>query len=80
MKCFKAFELTFQTGGEECPKINISPNKYESFRYFMRILCEKGATLVEPVKSGDPPGAGKIWENRFFTGKIDQMTPKNGQK
>ena len=37
-------------------------------------------TVRFTVKNGDPPGAGKIWENRFFTVKIDQMTPKNGQK
>ena len=28
-------------------------------------------TVRITVKSGDPPGAGKIWENQFFTGKAD---------
>ena len=23
------------------------------------------------AKNGDPPEAGKFWENRFFTGKMD---------
>ena len=27
-------------------------------------------TVRITVKNGDPSGAGKIWENRFFTGKM----------
>ena len=37
-------------------------------------------TVRFTVKSGDPPGAGKIWENRFCTEKMDQQDSKNGQK
>ena len=28
---------------------------------------------------GDPPGAGKIWENRFYTGKMGPHWPENAQ-
>ena len=28
-------------------------------------------TVRITVKNGDPSGAGKIWENRFFTGKME---------
>ena len=28
------------------------------------------------VKNGDPSGDGKIWENRFFTGKMDSHGAK----
>ena len=30
-------------------------------------------------KNGDPPGAGKIWENRFFTRKMGPHGPENTQ-
>ena len=31
------------------------------------------------AKNGDPPGAGKIWENRFYTGKMGPHWPENAQ-
>ena len=31
------------------------------------------------VKNGDPSGAGKIWENQFFTGKMDPHGAKRIQ-
>ena len=31
------------------------------------------------AKNGDPPEAGKFWENRFFTGKMDHWGQKNAQ-
>ena len=31
-------------------------------------------TMIFTVKSGDPPKAGKIWENRFFTMKISDKS------
>ena len=31
------------------------------------------------AKNGDPPEAGKFWENRFFTGKMDHQGQKNAQ-
>ena len=30
-------------------------------------------TVRFTVKNGDPPEHGKIWENRFFTGKMDHQ-------
>ena len=33
-------------------------------------------TVRITVKNGDPSGAGKIWENRFFTGKMDHHGAK----
>ena len=51
------------------------------FSCFKGIVDSRASLTVKfTVKSGDPPGAGKIWENRFFTGKIDQKTPKKRQK
>ena len=32
--------------------------------------------MIFTAKNGDPPGAGKIWENRFLTGKMGQQGPK----
>ena len=33
-------------------------------------------TVRITVKNGNPPGTGKIWENRFFTGKMDHHGAK----
>ena len=33
-------------------------------------------TVRITVKNGNPPGAGKIWENRFFTGTMDHHGAK----
>ena len=36
------------------------------------LLTSRASLTVRiTVKNGDPSGAGKIWENRFFTGKMD---------
>ena len=37
------------------------------------ISSRASLTVRFTVKSGDPPGAGKIWENRFCTEKMDQQ-------
>ena len=46
-------------------------------------LSPKGsrACLAErfSAKNGDPPEAGKFWENQFFTGKMDHWGQKNAQ-
>ena len=36
-------------------------------------------TVRITLKNGDPSGAGKIWENQFFTGKMDQHGAKYTQ-
>ena len=38
---------------------------------FYLLNSRASLTVRITVKSGDPPGAGKIWENQFFTGKAD---------
>ena len=41
--------------------------------------CASRASLTVmriTVKNGNPPGTGKIWENRFFTGKMDHHGAK----
>ena len=38
-------------------------------------LSRASLTVMFTVKSGNPPKAGKIWENRFFTMKISRQTP-----
>ena len=44
-------------------------------------LSPKGspACLAErfSAKNGDPPGAGKFWDNRLFTGKMDHYDHEN---
>ena len=37
-----------------------------ALRYSRACLAERFS-----AKNGDPPEAGKFWENRFFTGKMD---------
>ena len=49
------------------------------------VFCDKqtsraSLTVRFTVKSGDPSGAGKIWENQFCSEKMDQQGSKNGQK
>ena len=48
-----------------------------TFRQAQVIFGEKSSraslTVRFTVKNGDPPEHGKIWENRFFTGKMDHQ-------
>ena len=53
------------------------------------VLVWRGLILVDSsraclavrftAKNGDPPGAGKIWENWFYTGKMGPRGPENAQ-
>ena len=39
-------------------------------------LSRASLTVRITVKNGNPPGTGKIWENQFFTGKMDHHGAK----
>ena len=43
------------------------------------LLSRASLTVRITVKNGNPPGTGKIWENRFFTGKMDHHGAKRTQ-
>ena len=44
---------------------------------YARVVTSRASLTVRiTVKNGDPPGAGKIWEKRFFTVKMDHHGAK----
>ena len=56
-------------------RLNLLPRK--SFIKSCLLLPSRACLAVRfTAKNGDPPGAGKIWENRFLTGKMGQQGPK----
>ena len=60
-------------------EIFIRDNDFSSAVFFVNLpvqLSRASLTVRITVKNGNPPETGKIWENRFFTGKMDHHGAK----
>ena len=53
--------------------------KLSCFKGIVDPTCRACLAVRFTAKNGDPPGAGKIWENRFYTGKMGPHWPENAQ-